>query len=148
MFKVNVAYTVQPRLSGPHLSRLSIIQTNWRPLPHMHRRRGQWSFVGVVTSWVMTIYGLCRLSLGKTGLLDYFSEHCWPWSYCIGIVYGLGIINQVRNHFTYLAWQWSACGQRGLDNRGCTVSVDIPCNWKIWRGIKFGSLAVYLQPPN
>ena len=26
-----------------------------------------------------------------------FSEHCWPWSCGIGIVYRLGIINQVRN---------------------------------------------------
>ena len=61
----------------------------------MRRRHGQWSFVGVVTGWAMS-YGLCRLALATTGLLDYFSEHCWPWSYCIGIAYRLGIINQVK----------------------------------------------------
>ena len=91
--------TVQPQLSGPHLSRSSVIQTSWRPeytLPHMHRRCERWSFVCVVTSWVMRC-GLCRLALGKIVLLDYFSEHCWPWSYCIGIVDRLDIINQVRN---------------------------------------------------
>ena len=66
--------TVQSRLSRPCLSGPSIIRTSWRPestTPHMHRRRGQWSFVGVVTSWAMS-YGLCRLALGKAGLLDYF----------------------------------------------------------------------------
>ena len=42
----------------------------------------------------------------------------------IGIVYRLGIINQVRNdYFTYPVWQRSACGQRGPDNRGCTVAI-------------------------
>ena len=85
--------------------------------------------------WVWSqVDGLCRLAMGKIGLLDYFSEHCWPWSYCISIVFRLGIINQMRKvgtsvirtfhlsgHFTYPVWQWSACGQRGPDNRGCTV---------------------------
>ena len=139
--------TVQPRLSGPRLSGPSIIRTSWRPenaLLCMRRRRGQWSFVGVVTYWVMR-YGPCRLGLGKTGILDYFSEYCWPWSYCVGIAYRLGIINQVKKvgtlvirtfHLSGMAaispttvWRaspWparlrSARGQRGPDNRGCTV---------------------------
>ena len=52
--------TVQHRLSGPCLSGTSIVRTSWRPentLPCMHKRHGQWSFVGVVTGWVMS-YGL------------------------------------------------------------------------------------------
>ena len=132
-----ISDTVQPRLSGPRLSGPSIIRTSWRPeytLPLMRIRRGQWSIVGVVTDWVMN-YGLCRLTLGKTGLLDYFSEHCWPWSCCIGIVYRLGIINQVRNVGTSVIWTLhlsgmagSACGQRGPDNRGCTVICTTHCN--------------------
>ena len=28
---------------------------------------------------------------------------------------------QLSRHFTYPVWQCSACGQRGPDNRGCTV---------------------------
>ena len=112
----NKMTTVQPRLSGPHLSGPSIIQTSWRPentLPRMCRRRGQWSFVGVVTGWTLS-YGLCRLTLGKTGLLDYFSEHCWPWSYCIGIVYRLGIINQVRNVGTSVIWTFHLSGMAAI----------------------------------
>ena len=35
--------------------------------------------------------------LGKICLLDYFSEHCWQWLYCIGIIYRLDIINHVKN---------------------------------------------------
>ena len=35
--------------------------------------------------------------LGKTCLLDHFSEHCWQWLYCIGIIYRLDIINHVKN---------------------------------------------------
>ena len=92
-------YTVQPRLSGPRLSGTSIIRTSLRPkntLPRMRRRRDQWSFVGVVIDWAMS-YGLYRLALAKIDWPKYFSEHCWPWSYCIGIVYRLGIINQARN---------------------------------------------------
>ena len=88
--------TVQPRLSGPRLSGTSIIRTSHRPLPHMRRRRDRWSFVGVVIDWVMSY----RLALAKIDWPKYFSEHCWPWLYCIGIVYRLGIINQCR-HFSY-----------------------------------------------
>ena len=91
--------TVQPRLSGPRLSGTSIIRTSQRPkntLPRMRRRRDRWSFVGVVIDWAMS-YGLYRLALAKIDWPKYFSEHCWPWSYCIGIVYRLGIINQARN---------------------------------------------------
>ena len=85
-------------------SATSIIRSSQRSkntLPHMRRRRDQWSFMGVVTDWVMS-YGLYRLALAKTDWPKYFSEHCWPWSYCIGIIYRLGIINQARNiHFSY-----------------------------------------------
>ena len=91
--------TVQPRLSGPRLSGTSIIRTSQRPkntLPRMRRRRDWRSFVGVVIDWAMS-YGLYRLALAKIDGPKYFSEHCWPWSYCIGIVYRLGIINQARN---------------------------------------------------
>ena len=124
--------TVQPQLSRPHLSGPSIIQTSWKPentLPCMCRRRDQWSFVGVVTGWVMS-YGLCRLALGKTVLLDCFSEHCWPWSYCIVYRLGTCIINQVGNtcigtsvvrtfHLSSMAAisPWT----KSLGNRGCTV---------------------------
>ena len=45
--------------------------------------------------------------LGQTGLLDYFSEHCWPWSYCLGIVYRLGIINQVINVGALVIWTFN-----------------------------------------
>ena len=79
--------TVQPRLSGPRLSGTSIIRTSHRPLPHMRRRRDRWSFVDVVIDWAMS-YGLYRLAL---------AEIDWPWSYCIGIVRRLGIINQTKN---------------------------------------------------
>ena len=82
--------TVQPQLSGPRLTGPLNIRTSWRPeniLPRMCRRRGQWSFLGVVAVWAMS-YRLCRLALAKTGLLEYFSEHCWPWSYCIGSLIG------------------------------------------------------------
>ena len=51
-----------PRLSGPRLSRPSIIRNSWRSentLPPMRKRRGQWYFVSVVTSLVMS-YGLQR----------------------------------------------------------------------------------------
>ena len=91
--------TVQPRLSGPRLSGTSIIRTSQRPkntIPRMRRRRDRWSFVGVVIDSAMS-YGLYRLALAKIDWPKYFSEHCWPWSYCIGIVYSLGIINQARN---------------------------------------------------
>ena len=49
-----------------------------------------------VTGWTMS-YGLCRIALAKIDWPELFSEHRWPWSCCIGIVYRLGIINQVRN---------------------------------------------------
>ena len=78
-----------------------------------------------IERWAMDSTGL---SWPKTDWSKYFSQHCWPWSYCIGIVYWLGIINQARNigisvirTFTYPVWQQSADGQRGPDNRGCTV---------------------------
>ena len=53
-------------------------------------------FVGVVTYWMMG-YRLYRLCFSQTWSWVTFSEHCWPWSYCTGIIYRLGIINQVRN---------------------------------------------------
>ena len=58
--------TMQPWLSRPRLSGPLIIRTSWRPenaLLHMRRRHGRWSFVGVITYWVMS-YGPCRLGLG------------------------------------------------------------------------------------
>ena len=62
---------MQPRLSGPCLSRTSIIRTSQRPtntLPRMYRRRDRWSFVGVVADWAMS-YGLYRLVLAKNWLI-------------------------------------------------------------------------------
>ena len=92
----------------------------------MRRRRGQWSFVGVVTGWAMS-YGLCRLALAKTGLLEYFSEHCWPWSYCIGIVDRLGIINQVRNVGTSVIRTFHLSGMAAISlwTKGSGVTADL-----------------------
>ena len=42
----------------------------------------------------MSLYDTC---LGQNWLTKLLFWNCWPWSYCIGIVYRLGIINQVRN---------------------------------------------------
>ena len=83
-------------------------------LIRMRRRRGQWYFVGVVTYWVMS-YRPCRLGLSKTGLLYYFSEYCWPWSCCIGIIYRLGIINQVKNVGTSVIWTFHLSGMAALN---------------------------------
>ena len=58
----------------------------------------------------------------------YFFEHCWPWSYYIGIICMLGILNQVRNVgisvirtisliWTLRNFPWP----KGSDNRGSTV---------------------------
>ena len=107
----------------------------------MHRRYGQWSFVGVVTGWVMS-YSKSTLVLTHPwlrSLLTCLGQNWltralfwilrWPLSYCMGIIYSLGIINQVKNvgtsviqtYFTYPVCQWSACGQRSPEYRGCTV---------------------------
>ena len=54
------------------------------------------------------------LALAKTGLLEYFSEHYWPRSYCIGIVGRLRIINQVRNVGTSVIRTFHLSGMAAL----------------------------------
>ena len=56
-------------------------------------------WVCVVTGWTMS-YRLYRLALAKTDWPEYFSEYCWPWSYCIGVVYRLGIIIEPGEKFS------------------------------------------------
>jgi hypothetical protein len=65
-------------------------------------------------AWPMIFCGCgYRLSDVQAGLghsPKYFSEHCWPWSYWIGIVYRLGIINQAKNVGTSVIRSMAAIG--------------------------------------
>ncbi len=90
-------------------------------------------FVGVVTCWVMSLRAL-QACLGQNWLTSVFFWTLLAMISCMGIVYRIGIINQLgekrrhfelSGHFTYPVWQRSACGQRGLDNWGCTVPGSI-----------------------
>ena len=85
-------------------SATSIIRTSQRP--HYHAcAEGVTDdlFVGVVIDWAMS-YGLYRLALAKIDLPKYFSEHCWPWSCWIGIVYTARYHKpgEKCRHFSYL----------------------------------------------
>ena len=93
-----IGCTVQPHLSGPHLSRTSIIQTSWRPantLLCIHRRCGQWWMWLHVEQWARQY---CWLAWAKTDWSVNFSEHCChEQAIIIGIIYRIGIINQMGN---------------------------------------------------
>ena len=75
-----------------------------------------------VTHIKMSLYDTC---LGQNWLTKLLFWNCWPWSYCIGIVYRLGIINQVRNVGTPVIWIFHlSTGMAAISPRtkgfGCT----------------------------
>ena len=71
--------------------------------------------------------GFYRLCLGQnwSWLTCNFSEHCWPWSCCTGIIYRLCTRHKKCSHFSCpdTLRIWSACGHRSPDNRG------LHCAW-------------------
>ena len=102
----NFTDTMQPRLSG-----LAGDQKMY-----YHACKKVWSVVLCGFGyWLSDELGLHRHAMGKTDWPEHFSEHCWPWSYSIGIVYRLGITNQVRNVGISVIWTFRYGSDQSVD---------------------------------
>ena len=101
----------------PRLSRLTWHQ---KRLPHMCRKCG---YMSSDELWALQALIWTKL------IISDLSERCWPWSYCIGIVYRLSTINHVRNLGTSVIQTFRYGSNQLVDKWIQIIEVTL---WEIW----------------